>query len=324
MTPTITDTTLGPYVVAAGGAVAAFVDVSISDPPIIFQGFPVGGTGTLSIHLTGDPDATVSTSQSDAQGTWDESTQTLTQYVGVARQLPNDLAIDTVLAGDVINVPTLAAGTSDTIDAWVSFLTAYDQVASPAPGGGLTGVTLPPTDTTDASPVVIDASGPAVTISTPTAAASPVSTNASIASASSVVAPVSTPAITQATVATMPPLLIAGDPMSDQAQVSRLYYATLDRGPDPTGLANWTNEMQSGVDITTIAAGFVNSPEFLADYGATSDISFVTMLYANVLDRAPDSSGLANWTNALNAGVLSRTQVVVGFSNSQEFINNLG
>jgi hypothetical protein len=83
--------------------------------------------------------------------------------------------------------------------------------------------------------------------------------------------------------------------------------------------------MQSGQSITTIAAGFVNSPEFIADYQFASDpANFVTLLYANVLDRAPDAVGLANWTNSLNAGVLTRTQVVVGFSNSQEFINRVG
>jgi Domain of unknown function (DUF4214)/RTX calcium-binding nonapeptide repeat (4 copies) len=47
----------------------------------------------------------------------------------------------------------------------------------------------------------------------------------------------------------------------------------------------------------------------------------VTLLYNNVLDRAPDSGGLAGWVASLNGGN-SRENVVNGFSESAEYQGN--
>ncbi|MDC0739359.1 DUF4214 domain-containing protein [Cognatishimia sp. SS12] len=102
-------------------------------------------------------------------------------------------------------------------------------------------------------------------------------------------------------------------------EVFRLYQATLDRAPDLTGLTNWTGRLADGMRFEQVISGFVNSPEFNATYGATSNSDFVTLLYNNVLERAPDATGLANWTARLESGSHSRTQVVYGFSESAEF-----
>jgi len=101
--------------------------------------------------------------------------------------------------------------------------------------------------------------------------------------------------------------------------VYRLYRATLDREPDAAGLENWTYWLAGGRPITDAAALFVASPEFQRTYGSLSNAEFVTLLYNNVLDRAPDEGGFANWTNVLEAG-LSRAEVVAGFSQSAEFV----
>ncbi len=45
-------------------------------------------------------------------------------------------------------------------------------------------------------------------------------------------------------------------------------------------------------------------------------------LYENALHRAPDAQGLANWTNALDHGVLDRAEVLIGFAQSLENLNN--
>lgn len=100
--------------------------------------------------------------------------------------------------------------------------------------------------------------------------------------------------------------------------VFRLYRATLDRTPDDTGLDRWSGELALGANFEDVARGFVNSPEFQRDYGGLSNEEFVTLLYNNVLDRAPDDRGLENWTGALASG-RSREAVVVGFSQSEEF-----
>ena len=60
-----------------------------------------------------------------------------------------------------------------------------------------------------------------------------------------------------------------------------------------------------------------HSPEFQARYGALNNTQFVAQLYANVLDRAPDSGGLAYHVGHLNAG-MTRADVLVGFSESPE------
>jgi hypothetical protein len=44
----------------------------------------------------------------------------------------------------------------------------------------------------------------------------------------------------------------------------------------------------------------------------------VEAVYRAVLDRNADAGGLANWTNVLNSGALSRLQVVQGIRNSVE------
>ncbi|PKP67125.1 MAG: hypothetical protein CVT83_08845, partial [Alphaproteobacteria bacterium HGW-Alphaproteobacteria-5] len=77
-----------------------------------------------------------------------------------------------------------------------------------------------------------------------------------------------------------------------------------------------------GRSFLSVVAGFVGSREFQARYGATTDAQFVTLLYNNVLDRDPDPTGFANWTNALTQGTLSREQVVQGFSQSREFVRS--
>lgn len=101
--------------------------------------------------------------------------------------------------------------------------------------------------------------------------------------------------------------------------VLRLYEATLDRPPDVAGLNFYEAALQNGQSLVTLAAGFVNSPEFQTTYGALSNAQFVTLLYQNVLERAPDPNGLSYWTGLLDNG-MSRAEVVVGFSESQEFV----
>lgn len=108
------------------------------------------------------------------------------------------------------------------------------------------------------------------------------------------------------------------DPVS--AQLYRLYQATLDRPPDPAGLYGWSDQLFSGgMSLHQVAGGFVQSREFQKVYGALDTGDFVTLLYRNVLDRAPDAEGLAKWSTLLDSGSLSREAVVLGFSESAEF-----
>lgn len=105
------------------------------------------------------------------------------------------------------------------------------------------------------------------------------------------------------------------------AQVYRLYQAALDRAPDTAGHTGWTRLITEGTrDLEDVAKGFVASPEFTATYGALDSGGFVDLLYDNVLGRAADSAGRSGWIARMDEGGMSRAQVVIGFSESPEFV----
>jgi hypothetical protein len=90
------------------------------------------------------------------------------------------------------------------------------------------------------------------------------------------------------------------DPLAHVAQVSRLYEAALDRSPDPQGLNNWSAQLDAGAALSNVALGFIGSAEFQNTYGSLNNTQFVSQLYLNVLNRAADPGGLANWVAQLN------------------------
>ena len=112
--------------------------------------------------------------------------------------------------------------------------------------------------------------------------------------------------------------ILSGGVEGDWAgQAYRLYEATLARQPDPGGFDFWIGQLRSGMSLTAAASGFTGSPEFQSTYGSLDDTQFVTLLYNNVLHRAPDPGGLSFWLNQISTGE-SRSDVVLGFSESPE------
>lgn len=101
--------------------------------------------------------------------------------------------------------------------------------------------------------------------------------------------------------------------------VYRLYQATLGRAPDRTGHEGFVRRIEmEETTLENIAGQFTGSQEFKSRYGDLDDDGFVTLLYENVLQRAPDATGLSDWVNLLGQGQ-TREAVVLGFSNSREF-----
>ena len=77
--------------------------------------------------------------------------------------------------------------------------------------------------------------------------------------------------------------------------------------------------MDAGMTVNQAAAGFMSSPEVTALYGANStDESFVTRLYSNVLHRAPEQSGFDFWMHWLRDEHMTRAEVLGFFSESPE------
>lgn len=109
------------------------------------------------------------------------------------------------------------------------------------------------------------------------------------------------------------------DPAGTAGQVWRLYGAAFGRGAETTGLSGWVEALDAGALALAGAAGrFLGSAEFAQRHGQLDDAGFAARLYGNVLGRAPDAGGLANWTAQLAAGA-SRAEVLLGFSESAEY-----
>lgn len=124
-----------------------------------------------------------------------------------------------------------------------------------------------------------------------------------------------------------------------EAQIALLYQGALGRTPDVPGLVGWQNVFatesaaaQNAGPYTSLAGtqvaglpdlayGFTQSTEFQQKYGSLTNTQFVTQLYANVLDRAPDTAGLNGWVGALDGGQ-TREWVLVGFVESTEAYHN--
>ncbi|QEI04914.1 DUF4214 domain-containing protein [Pigmentiphaga aceris] len=113
-------------------------------------------------------------------------------------------------------------------------------------------------------------------------------------------------------------ITIATDINGNAGKAYRLYEAAFDRAPDAKGLGFWINGLDHNISLLSVANSFLASPEFKSRYGDDmTQRDYVTALYQNVLNRAPDQAGSDFWVNALNSGS-SRAQVLVNFSESIE------
>ncbi len=107
------------------------------------------------------------------------------------------------------------------------------------------------------------------------------------------------------------------------APIVRLYDTVFDRAPDAEGLEFWNGATHNGFGLRDLANFFIAAPEFASTYGEPATRGFVEAMYRNVLDRPGEAEGIAFWTNALDQGLADRAQVVVGFSESAEHIQQM-
>jgi hypothetical protein len=115
--------------------------------------------------------------------------------------------------------------------------------------------------------------------------------------------------------------LMASPEHAPRDPVARLYLATFLRLPDLAGFDYWTAELVSGARTLAGAAGaFTGTDEFQARYGDLDDGGFVDLVYQNVLGRSPDDAGRAYWVDALATGRITRGDLMIGFSESPEFV----
>lgn len=123
-----------------------------------------------------------------------------------------------------------------------------------------------------------------------------------------------------------PPGPPSGEPPEYVVTAARLYEAGLARAFDPGGLNHWIDRLEDGASYLDLADGFLDSAEFTQRFGDDDTMSiqsFVSQMYHNVLGRDGDPAGFANWVDNMLNG-MSREEVLLGFANSPENVNNTG
>lgn len=112
-----------------------------------------------------------------------------------------------------------------------------------------------------------------------------------------------------------------GQVEGEDAQIWRLYQAYFLRQPDVPGFDYWVTTKLNGASLADISYVFANGSEFAARYGNLSNSQFVDLVYQNVLCRAAEPAGHAYWLNLLDTGELTRSGMMMYFSEGREFLN---
>lgn len=113
--------------------------------------------------------------------------------------------------------------------------------------------------------------------------------------------------------------------------IVKAYDTVFGRTPDLAGFDFWVRNFRNNRDsdneiVDEVAnfliggQGFSTSPEYQGLYPpGTTNGDFLTSLYTNQFNRAPDSAGFAFWKGLLDSGQLSREEVVSYFIMSDEY-----
>jgi hypothetical protein len=99
-------------------------------------------------------------------------------------------------------------------------------------------------------------------------------------------------------------------------QVNAYYESFLGRAADPAGLSHWLNQFAAGATEEAVELGILESGEFMNAHA--SNQSFLTALYLDLFNRAPDPSGFAAWSSFLQSGV-ARSVVISDFLACNEY-----
>lgn len=101
--------------------------------------------------------------------------------------------------------------------------------------------------------------------------------------------------------------------------LARLYLAFFDRIPDHEGFDYYIGERARGEPLDAIADEFAGSAEFDTRYGSLDNAAFVDLVLQNVFGDAGDAAQRAHWIAQLDAGSMTRGQVMLAFSESPAF-----
>jgi hypothetical protein len=103
-------------------------------------------------------------------------------------------------------------------------------------------------------------------------------------------------------------LHLAREPDSLRQVVTALYEQALGRLPDTAGREYWVAQVQAGVPVTQLAVLLFGSAEFYSAGGGTN-AGFVAHLYRRALFRDADAGGAAYWTDRIDRGLSTTTDL---------------
>ena len=97
-------------------------------------------------------------------------------------------------------------------------------------------------------------------------------------------------------------------------QIQKVYIAYYQRPADPEGLLYWSQKLSEvNGDLSGIINAFANSAESQALYGGKTVEEIFTEIYQAAFNRDPDPEGLAWYTEKINLGEYSLTDVCLGY-----------
>ncbi|MBO1076890.1 DUF4214 domain-containing protein [Roseomonas marmotae] len=107
------------------------------------------------------------------------------------------------------------------------------------------------------------------------------------------------------------------------ATITQLYIGYFGRAADPAGLNYWVGQENAGMQLADIARSFAVQTEATTNYpylalpNIASSAGFITQVYQNLFNRAPDAEGMTYWQGQLASG-RSVGQVILDIINGAQ------
>ena len=216
--------------------------------------------------------------------------------------------LNTAQAGDVIllhDAPFDGTKTAGAVEAFLQDRRSdFDFRGLPSCGDAE--LLVPPTTTTTTAPTTTTTTAPTTTTTAPTTTTT-----------TTVPAPAGPTTSGDCRVGPVNQSIDRKNPL--QGSIFRLYCAYLARFPDAGGFDYWQSVAKSEISIRPISEYFSASPEFGQLYGPLTNEQFVALIYRNIFNRVADTGGSTYWLELLDRRAVSRGEVVLQFSESEEF-----
>lgn len=113
----------------------------------------------------------------------------------------------------------------------------------------------------------------------------------------------------------------------NQDWIQKLYLAFFLRPADPGGYNYYAHKLEDGqADISSIANGFGNSPEYLQTYAGMTTAERIDAIYRNLFGRPAEPDGLRYWGERLDPGTFTISNIafsiLLGAQNADAIVIN--